>query len=147
LDRDTTGEGLARAIKIAINNAGIEAEELDLVMPLGYGHPEKDLVEAKGIRAGLASAADKVHCLPLRGQLGNAGAGASALDLATAAAILMKQDVPSAVNCDNPCPQCGLSIVTSGDKPEKLRYVAVTSYALAGQNACVILKRFEKEGS
>ncbi len=136
------GDGLARAISTAIADAGISPEQIDLVIPYGTGAPAEDAAEADAIRQTLGQRADTVPVVPLTGGFGNLFAGAGAVLLAVAAMALHRQTIPPAVNFEKSADACRLNVQTEPAEA-KLQYVLCCSHATGGQNAAVILKRYE----
>ena len=140
--RSRQGRGMQLAIEAALREAGLKPIEVNVLIALGLGHGELDLSEAQGIRA--AFRGFPVPVLGLRGQMGNMGAGSGALDLVAAVKMLEQQKSPYTVNCESPCPDCGLNIVSREKKPKQLENAMVVGYSLAGQYAAVVLIRWQK---
>lgn len=138
-DPDPTGEAPAVAIKKALRDAHITADQVQVVIPPGYGVPAWDKVDAAALQQVFGSTLNKTSILPLRGGLGDCGAGAQAQDLVAAALMLQQQTVPAAVNC--PQPIAGLK-VPQVSASAALEYVVVLASALGGQNAAVVLKKY-----
>ncbi len=134
---DSAGEAMAVAMERAIKDAGTDPSEVQLVIPAGYGIPSHDQAEASAIKGVFASQHPEV--VAIRGGLGDAGAGAQALDLAAAAMTLHHQTVPGAVNCTTPL--AGLN-VPQQTHAASLQYVLVSTGSIAGQNSAVLLRRY-----
>ena len=136
-------EGTARAIGKALDKARCRAEDVDLVIPHGVGGLEEDLAEAQGIRMGLGEdRGSSVAVLPIQGAVGNSCDASGGLDLAAAVLAISEGTIPSAVNCEHPCPECGLNIVQKNMNAEKPKTVLVVGYTVGGQSAALVIKRF-----
>ncbi|KKL80028.1 hypothetical protein LCGC14_2008910 [marine sediment metagenome] len=135
--------GLARAIAAAMKDAGIAAEQVDMVIPNGSGVPAEDAAEAQALRDALGDRANTVPVVPLTGAMGNLFAGAGAVDLAVGAMALHKQTVPPAVNFETPDSQCMLTVPTAPSAAE-LNYVLCAAATVGGQSGAVILKRYQQ---
>ena len=80
-DRTLSGATLARVIRNALANAGIQPTDVDHVNAHGYGVPELDVREAAGLRAALGAAADCVPVFAAKGYVGNLGAAAGLTEI------------------------------------------------------------------
>ncbi|MGC9260406.1 MAG: beta-ketoacyl-[acyl-carrier-protein] synthase family protein [Phycisphaerae bacterium] len=134
---DPAGEAMAMAMRKALKSAGTGATEVQLVVPCGYAIASHDQAEEAALNSVFGTHHPEV--LPIRGGIGDAGAGTQALDLAAAAMALYHQTIPGAVNCVHPIG--GLNV------PQQT-HAAVISHALintgsiAGQNSAVVLRRY-----
>ncbi|MDY7009197.1 MAG: beta-ketoacyl-[acyl-carrier-protein] synthase family protein [Planctomycetota bacterium] len=136
------GDGLVRAISAAIADAGISPDQISLIIPHGTGVPAEDATEADAIVRALGERADTVAVSPLTGGFGNLFAGAGAVQIAVAAMALHKQTIPPAVNFEKPADNCRMN-VRKEPAEAKLQYALCCAHATGGQNAAVILKRYE----
>lgn len=134
---DISGEALAAAIKKSLKSAGIDASAVGMVVPPGYGEPSWDKADAAAIKSVFGSSTSVV---PLRGGIGDCGAGSQAIDLCGTAMALKEQTIPPAVNCPNPI--SGLK-VPQAKTPAQLNYAVVVCGSLGGQNSSVVLKKYE----
>jgi 3-oxoacyl-[acyl-carrier-protein] synthase II len=136
-ETEPTGAAMAAAMNKALRDARIDAQRIDMVVPPGFGMAATDKAEAAAIHAVFGQR--PVPVAPLRGGIGDCGAGVQALDLAGAALALRDQVIPPAVNC--PHPIAGLN-VPQGKLSGPVEAVMVLASALGGQNSAVVLKRF-----
>ena len=138
------GRGLQMAIEEAIADAGIQPDDLDLIIPHGTAIPADDLAEAKAIEAALGSTVSTIPALPTKSMLSNTGAAGGALDVITAALAMTEGRIPAAKNCDKKAEGCNLNIV-SQEQQADIRYALCCSYTYGGQTAAVVLKKFQDE--
>jgi len=137
------GAGIALAVKKALNDAHVTANDVDLLGTFGSGTPAHDLSEARGLQAALGNRAKTVPALATKGTFGNNGAGSGAIDVAVAVMSLAHNTVPAAVNVKSVDPQCGLNVVIGKPVDAKINTVLTVAYALGGgQNAALVIKRF-----
>ena len=136
-------EGLARAIRDALDMADCQPQDVDLVIPHGVGGLEEDLSEAQGIKMGLGEEkGSTVPVLPIQGCVGNSCAASGALDLAAGVLSISEGTIPAATNCPQPCSECGLNIVQTTTSADTVNVALLTGYATGGQSAAVVIKRF-----
>ena len=139
---DPDGKGIQIAIEKAMFEAGIKAEEIDLIIPHGTGIAGDDLAEAKAIEAALEPAAANIPVWPTKSMLSNTGAAAGALDVIASACAIRDGKIPAAKNCDKKANGCNLNIACSSMQ-KKLRYVLCCTYTYGGQTAAIILKNIQ----
>lgn len=134
---DPTGEALAVAMHKAMAKAGISADAVDMVIPSGYGIPDSDQADAAAIRTVFGARTPVVA--PVRGGVGDCGAGSQALDLVAAALAIDEQTVFPVVN--NTHPIAGLNVPHTRRDDVPLRHVMILSTSLAGQNSVVVFRK------
>ena len=138
---DPTGNGIANACRAALAEAGITANQVDLIMPFGIGAPDSDQSEVAGLKTIFGDRLLEIPVFCSKAYAGNAGAGGGAIDVCIAAKALSEQMIPPRINCDNPLP--GINAGTANATPATLNYVLTYSSSFGGQNAVLILKKFE----
>ncbi len=134
------GACLRIAIEKAMQEAQIEPDDLDLIIPHGTGIPQDDLAEARAIKDALGKAAMKPAVWPTKSMLSNTGAASGALDVIAAVCAMAEGKIPAAKNCDRIAQGCNLNIVKKPIQKE-IRYALCCSYTYGGQVAAVVLKK------
>jgi 3-oxoacyl-[acyl-carrier-protein] synthase II len=138
------GRGVALACQKALRDAGVSADQVDLVAAAGYGLVEQDRAEATAIRTVLGARASEVPVLSVKGGLGSNGAGSGAIEFIAAALALHHNTIPPAINSGTPDAECGLKLVTAGPVDARIDTVLCTSYALTGgQCAALVMRRYK----
>jgi 3-oxoacyl-[acyl-carrier-protein] synthase II len=137
------GAGLQIAIEKAIEEAGIEPGELDLVVPHGTGIPDEDAIESMVLERVLGKDVSNVPVWPTKSMLSVTGAASSGLDLIAAVRAITSGIIPKAKNCDKRAEGCNLSIVSEPLKKD-VRYALCCSYSYCGHTAAAVVKKYEK---
>jgi 3-oxoacyl-[acyl-carrier-protein] synthase II len=137
---ETDGKAIQIAIQAALADAGIEPQQLDLIIPHGTGIPADDLAEAKAIEAVLGKAVKETIVWPTKSMLSNTGAAAGALDVIAASMAIQNSRIPAARNCKRKADGCNLNIITEPIDKE-ICYALCCSYTYGGQTAAVVLKK------
>ncbi|MFJ9808513.1 ketosynthase chain-length factor [Streptomyces sp. NPDC101158] len=134
-------EGLAQAIRVALDEADCPPEEVDVVFADALGVPEADRAEALAIADTLGAHARRVPVTAPKTGIGRAYCGASVLD--TAAAVLAMEHglVPPTPNVLDICHD--LDLVMTRARPAELRTALVLSRGLMGSNAALVVRRGE----
>ncbi len=137
---DPAGRAVVTSVSAALREAGIGADQVDLVVGFGCGVPSWDRAEANGLKAVFGDRLADVPVVSLRAMVGNCGAGGGGLDIAVAAKALREQKVPAVVNRDAPIE--GLA-GSASSRDAELRHALVFNMGFGGQNTAMVLKRFE----
>ncbi|MEU3048697.1 beta-ketoacyl synthase N-terminal-like domain-containing protein [Streptomyces sp. NPDC006984] len=132
-------EGLARAIRGALEQAGCAPEEIDVVFADALGLPEADRAEVLALTDALGPHGSRVPVTAPKTGTGRAYCGAPVLD--TAAAVLAMEHglVPPTPHVHEVCHD--LALVTGRARPAELRTALVLSRGLMGSNAALVVRR------
>jgi 3-oxoacyl-[acyl-carrier-protein] synthase II len=142
-DRERTGAGLARAIRAALNEAGIGPEEVDHVNAQGFGGVKADSWEALGIREVFGNVSPPVPVFAPKSYFGNLGAGAGTTELAASVLGLAHGVCPASLNYEEPDPACPVVVAAGAPRPVTRRHAVKVSFTEMGQCAAVVLRRAE----
>ncbi|MET9649724.1 ketosynthase chain-length factor [Streptomyces sp. NPDC006460] len=132
-------EGLAHAIRGALDEAGCAPEEIDVVFADALGVPEADRAEALAIADALGAHGTRVPVTAPKTGTGRAYCGAPLLDTAAAVLAMEHGQVPPTPNVFDICHD--LDLVMSRARPAELRTALVLSRGLMGSNAALIVRR------
>ncbi|MFF8835908.1 ketosynthase chain-length factor [Streptomyces sp. NPDC015130] len=132
-------EGLARAVRVALDEAGCAPEEVDVVFADAMGVPEADRAEALAIADALGAHATRVPVTAPKTGIGRAYCGAPVLDTAAAVFAMEHGVVPPTPHVFDICHD--LDLVMSRARPAELRTALVLSRGLMGSNAALVVRR------
>ncbi|MEY9484725.1 minimal PKS chain-length factor (CLF/KS beta) [Streptomyces calvus] len=132
-------EGLARAIRGALDEAGCAPEEVDVVFADAMGVPEADRAEALAIADALGAHGTRVPVTAPKTGIGRAHCAAPVLDTVAAVLAMEHDQVPPTPNVSDICHD--LDLVTSRARPAELRTALVLSRGLMGSNAALVVRR------
>ncbi len=138
---DPQGLAVVSSVTAALREAGIGADQIDLVVGFGCGVPSWDRAEAAGYKVVFGDRLAEVPVVSLRSLVGNCGAGGGGLDVAVAAKALREQKVPAVANRDTPIDGLGPSAPA---KDAELRYALVFNMGFGGQSTAMILKAMDR---
>jgi 3-oxoacyl-[acyl-carrier-protein] synthase II len=137
-DRDMTGKGLARAIRLALAQADISPADVDHVNAHAYGSVKLDAFEARGIHEVFGNAVAVWSVTPAIGSL-FAGSGIPEM---IASLLAMKHGtLPPTLNFKTPDPACPVQVLTKA-RPIVKPYFVKVSFTELGQCAAVVCKRW-----
>jgi 3-oxoacyl-[acyl-carrier-protein] synthase II len=131
----------ARAITLALADAGLAAEAVDYVNAHAAGTPVGDVAEAAAIRQALGDNTDAVPVSSTKGLSGHLVSGAAAFEAVACIVALERQVVPPTANLDHPDEQCPLDHVPHVARPRAVRVALSNSFGFGGSNLCLALRR------
>lgn len=132
-------EGLARAIRGALDEAQCAPEEIDVVFADAMGVPEADRAEALAIADALGAHGTRVPVTAPKTGIGRAYCAAPVLDTVSAVLAMEHGQVPPTPNVFDICHD--LDLVMSRARPAELRTALVLSRGLMGSNAALVVRR------
>lgn len=135
-------EGLQFAIENALEDAGVNASEIDAIVPHAAGIRAYDRGEAGALRATFGSRLAEIPLITLTPMIGDCLASSGGLAAAVAAKCLSEQRLPARLHSGKPAP--GLLAGAAPARSAALRHILVATGALGGQNAAVVLKRTQE---
>lgn len=129
-----------RAMRTALDRAGRQASDVDVVFPDAVGVPECDRVEAAAIREVFG---DQVPVTTQKGRLGRMYQGGAALDVATALQAMRYDMLPATPGLDEPAPGCELNFVTE-PTARRTSLAVVNARGYDGYNTSLVVGRYEE---
>jgi 3-oxoacyl-[acyl-carrier-protein] synthase II len=138
---DSGGSQIVRAMRDALDEAGLRPSEVGCVVPHGTGTPLNDTVESKSLAAVFGPAVESLPIYSLKALLGHTGGAAGAFALLTAALILDRGMVPPNTAVDSLDPECTLRLHTDEPVPPTASHALVNAYAFGGNNTSVVIGR------
>ena len=136
------GAGLARAIQSALNEAGINPEDIDHVNAHGLSTRSSDIWEARGLRKVFGDCRPPVGVFAAKSYFGNTGAGGGTLELAVSLLALQHGQVPPTLNYEEPDPECPIDVIAGKPRPVTKPYVLKLSFNQLGQCSALVIRRW-----
>ena len=138
IEPDLTGEAPAVAIKKALKDAKLAAQDIQLIIPSGHSVPKWDKSDAAALHAAFGNTLAQTTITPVRAGIGDCGAGSQALDLVAASLALKNQSIPPTANTTHPIANLPINL---HKKSQPITHALILAAALGGQNSAIILKR------
>ncbi len=131
-------EGAAGAMKLALDDAGLQPEQIDYINAHGTATKTNDVTETKAIKSVFGEAANSVSISSTKSMHGHMLGGGSLVE--GAACILAARDnfIPPTINLDDPDPDCDLDYTPNKGREREVRYTMNNSLAFGGLNTVVI---------
>ena len=138
---DADGAGPVRAIRWAMDDAGVEPEEIDYINAHGTSTPLNDASETRAIKQALGEAAAGVAISSTKSMIGHAFGGAGGLESIAAIKGMLDGRIHPTINYAHADPDCDLDYVPNTAREADVRVALKNSFGFGGQNACLIFRR------
>ncbi len=135
------GEGAARCISAALNDAGIAPQEIDYINAHGTSTPLNDLAETRAVKAVFGPAARNIPMSSTKSMTGHLLGGAGGIETVFIALAIHHNILPPTINLDQPDAECDLDYVPHTAREHKVRTALNNSFGFGGTNACLILRK------
>ena len=134
------GDGAARAMSIAMADAGVEPAEVGYISAHGTGTAVNDRIETLAVKQAFGDAAYRVPMSSIKSMLGHTMGAASAIEAATCALVVRDDWVPPTMHYETPDPECDLDYVPNASRRRTVDVAMNNAYAVGGNNASVIFR-------
>jgi 3-oxoacyl-[acyl-carrier-protein] synthase II len=137
------GEGAVRAMKAALEDAGLKLEDIDYINAHGTSTPPNDRIETSAVKTLFGEHAYKLALSSTKSMTGHLLGAAGGLEAAFVVLALRDQILPPTINLENPDPDCDLDYVPNQSRKAVIEYAVSNSFGFGGTNASLVFKRFE----
>ncbi len=138
------GEGAARAMKLALNKAGLAPSDIDYIKAHGTSTPLNDRVETMAIKAVFGDYARRVPISSNKSMIGHLIGAAGAVEAAISIMAIQHGIIPPTINLTHPDPDCDLDYVPNAPRQAKVNTVLCDSFGFGGHNSVLILKKYSE---
>ncbi len=138
------GEGGARAMKIAIEEAKVNPEEITYINAHGTSTHLNDSYETQAVKTALGEeAAKKVMVSSTKGHTGHLLGAAGGVEAIVCAKAIEEGFVPATINYKVPDEECDLDVVPNQGRNVEVKYAMSNSLGFGGHNSSILLKKYE----
>ena len=141
---DETGEAPARAVSLAIKDAGLEPNDIDYVNAHGTSTQLNDAGETKALKIALGEHARKVAISSTKSMIGHLLGAAGAVEAIATLLTINRGIIHPTINYENPDPSCDLDYVPNTARRQDVKVAISNGFGFGGHNAVVVLTRFEE---
>tara|TARA_B100001123_G_scaffold450810_1_gene624006 strand:- start:216 stop:1442 length:1227 start_codon:yes stop_codon:yes gene_type:complete len=132
--------GAARAMRLALEDAHLESEQIDYINAHGTGTVSNDKSETQAIRQVFEKSADRIAVSSTKGAHGHALGASGALELAATILAIKCSQSPPTINYRLPDPDCDLDYVPNKARTMPIEYALTNSFAFGGLNAVLVIR-------
>ena len=138
------GAGAVRAMQMALDDAGIGPGDIDYINAHGTSTPVNDAVETRAIKKVFGESAATTPISSTKSMIGHSLGASGGLEAAAALRTIRDGVIHPTINYENPDPDCDLDYVPNVAREVNVNTVLSNSFGFGGQNACLVLRRFEE---
>jgi 3-oxoacyl-[acyl-carrier-protein] synthase II len=136
------GEGAAKAIKMALDKAGLKPNKIDYINAHGTSTPLNDKMETKAIKAVFGDYAYKIPISSTKSMLGHLIGGAGAVEAAITIMVIQNGIIPPTINLTHPDPECDLDYVPNVARQAKVTTALSNSFGFGGHNSVLVFREY-----
>jgi len=136
------GKQAARAIWLALEDAGVTPDEIDYIHAHGSSTPLNDRVETRVIKEVFGPRAYQLHISSIKSMIGHMQGGCAGPEVIAGALTIDQGVIPPTINYEHPDPECDLNYTPNKAIRQDIRTVLVNSFGFGGKNAALVLRRY-----
>ena len=137
------GEEPARAIQLAMKEAGIGPQNVHYVNLHGTATELNDRIETRALKLALDGNAYRVPMSALKSQIGHPQGACGAAGVAATLIAMQHNQIPPTINLENPDPDCDLDYVPAAGRGVAIEHAVCNCIAFGSKNSALVLRRVE----
>lgn len=138
------GSGAARAMTLAMEEAGAKPEEIEYINAHGTSTHHNDLFETRAIHAAFGSAAENVIVNSTKSMIGHLLGAAGGVEFITCVKSIEDGFIHQTVGTTEPGEECDLNYAIGAPVEKEIRYAMSNSLGFGGHNATLLVKKYEE---
>jgi len=140
---DPDGDGAARSMEMALEDAGVAIDEVDYINAHGTSTPLNDRLETMAIKRTFGEQAYKMAVSSTKSMTGHLLGGAGGIESVYTVLSIDKEVIPPTINYETPDPECDLDYVPNTPRKLKVRSAITNSFGFGGTNATILFRQPE----
>lgn len=140
---DETGESQARAMTMALAEAGIDPTAVDYVNAHGTATPAGDIAETKALKVAFGDHVMKVAISSNKSMIGHCLGASGAIEAVATILTIVNGVVPPTINLTHPDPECDLDYVPLRSRAQRVDVAASNSFGFGGHDVTLVFRRYE----
>jgi 3-oxoacyl-[acyl-carrier-protein] synthase II len=137
------GRGAVQAMRVALDDAGISAGDVDYINAHGTSTPLNDASETRAIKTALGEHAYNVPINSTKSMAGHLLGAAGAIEALACIKAITEGIIHPTINYTTPDPECDLDYVPNQARKADVRIALSNSFGFGGHNACIVLRKYE----
>ncbi len=138
------GEGAARCMAAAIDDAGISYKAVDYINAHGTSTQLNDVYETQAIKSVFKEKAHSLAISSTKSMTGHLLGGAGGIETVFTALTIHEGIIPPTINLDNPDQNCDLDYVPNTARKTDVKFAMTNSFGFGGTNAALILSKYNE---
>ena len=137
------GDGMIRVMRLALNDAGINPQEIKYINAHGTSTVLNDKIESEAIMKVFGDRSKNLKISSIKSMIGHLLAAAGSAEFAATVMSVYTGKLPPTINYEEADPECPLDYVTNGVESIDLELAMSNSFGFGGGNVCLIIKKYE----
>lgn len=135
------GEEPARAMQLAMQEAGIQAEQIDYANLHGTSTELNDRIETRAMKLALGGHAHRIPMSALKSQIGHPQGASGAAGIAATLVAMRHSQAPPTINLEHPDPECDLDYTPEAGRRQEIEYALCNCIAFGSKNSALVLRK------
>jgi 3-oxoacyl-[acyl-carrier-protein] synthase II len=140
-----SGEGAAKAMKMALDKAGLKPDEINYINAHGTSTPLNDKMETKAIKTVFGDYAYKIPISSTKSMIGHLLGGAAAVEAVITIMVIQNGVIPPTINLTHPDPECDLDYVPNVARQVKVTAAMSNAFGFGGHNSVLVFREYSEE--
>jgi 3-oxoacyl-[acyl-carrier-protein] synthase II len=141
---DSDGDGAVRAMRLAIEDAGLKPTDIGYINAHGTSTPINDSIETLAIKRLFGDYAYQLPISSTKSMIGHLLGASGAVEGIACIKTITEGIIHATINYEFPDPDCDLDYVPNIARKKEVNAVLSNSFGFGGQNACLVFKKFEE---
>jgi 3-oxoacyl-[acyl-carrier-protein] synthase II len=137
------GNEPARAMRLALEDAGCEAKDIDYVNLHGTSTMLNDRIETSALKLAFDGNARRIPMSATKSQIGHPQGASGAAGLAAALCAMHTNKIPPTINLDEPDPDCDLDYVPNEAREANVRLALCNCIGFGSKNSALVVQKFD----
>ena len=129
-------------MNLAIEDAGINIDQIDYINAHGTSTPTNDRIETLAIKNTFKDLAKKIPISSTKSMIGHSLGASGALEIIACIKTTLENIIHPTINQENGDPDCDLNYVPNIKISKDVNYALSNSFGFGGQNACIVIKKY-----
>jgi 3-oxoacyl-[acyl-carrier-protein] synthase II len=141
---EPSGRQAARAIHLALKDAGVKPQDMDYINAHGTSTPLNDKTETLVIKQIFGQDAFKIPVSATKSMIGHLIGAAGAVELIATVLAMEHQVLPPTINYEVPDPDCDLDYVPNVSRKATIEFALKNSFGFGGKNSALVIRKYER---
>lgn len=142
-ESDVSGRSLAKAIKVALADAGIDKSGIDYINAHGNSLPDYDIAETNAFKMVFDKKAYNIPISSIKSMAGQSFAASGTWQVLSSCLAIQNSIIPPTINYEFPDPQCDLDYVPNKARSARVNNVLMNAHSLGGMHSVLILGKLD----